>query len=176
MNLTGLTTIVSLSVLGQSMFSPLFKANLYLSLFGWSKVPLIWLCRPKILTLNEHKVEIRIPLKRRTKNHLNSMYFGALAVGADIAGGFMAMSKAENRGEKISLAFKAVQGEFLKRPEADVVFVCEDGELIDAMLDKTTSTGERVNEAVTINAICPSLHGDEVMAKFVLTLSVKKRG
>ncbi|MGR5428439.1 PaaI family thioesterase [Vibrio astriarenae] len=157
------------------MFSPHFKANLYLSLFGWSKVPLIWYCRPKILTLNEQKVEIRIPLKRRTKNHLNSMYFGALAVGADIAGGFMTMSKAESRGEKISLAFKAVQGEFLKRPEADVVFVCEDGALIDNMLDSAIETGERINESVTINALCPSLHGEEVMARFVLTLSVKQR-
>jgi hypothetical protein len=87
----------------------------------------------------------------------------------------MAMSKAESRGEKISLAFKAVQGEFLKRPEADVVFMCEDGALIDNMLDRAIETGERINESVTINALCPSLHGEEVMARFVLTLSVKQR-
>lgn len=29
------------------MLSPLAKANLYLNLFGFFKVPLIWACRPR---------------------------------------------------------------------------------------------------------------------------------
>lgn len=96
-------------------------------------------------------------------------------MGADVAGGFMAMSKAEQRGEQISLAFKEVEGKFLKRPEADVHFICRDGDLIDQMLDKTIATGERVNQEVSITAICPTLHGDEPMAEFKLTLSVKRK-
>ncbi|EGA69622.1 hypothetical protein VISI1226_13908 [Vibrio sinaloensis DSM 21326] len=158
------------------MLSPIAKANFYLNWFGFFKVPLIWLCRPKILTLDSERVEIKIPLKRKTKNHLNSMYFGVLAVGADVAGGFMAMSKAQERGKQVSLAFKAVEGQFLKRPEEDVHFICTDGKLIDEMLDETFRTGERVNKAVKITAICPSLHGEEPMAEFFLTLSLKKKG
>ncbi|PMH73735.1 PaaI family thioesterase [Vibrio cyclitrophicus] len=156
------------------MLTPLQKANLYLTMFGMFKVPLIWLCRPKLLALDDKHVELKIPLKRRTKNHLNSMYFGVLAVGADVAGGFLAMSKSQQQGEKISLAFKEVTGNFLKRPEADVHFTCSDGELINTMLAETMSTGERVNQTVTIIATCPSLHGDEPMAEFQLTLSIKK--
>ncbi|KII75833.1 hypothetical protein PL18_19255 [Vibrio renipiscarius] len=157
-----------------NLLSPLQKANLYLKLFGMFKVPLIWYCRPKIIHLDNDKVEVLIPLKRRNKNHLNSLYFGVLAIGADVAGGFMAMSKSQMRGERISLAFKAVQADFLKRPEADVVFTCQDGRLIDEMLDQTIATGQRVNQAVTITATCPTLHGDEPMAVFQLTLSIKK--
>ncbi|MCW8344453.1 DUF4442 domain-containing protein [Vibrio sp. ZSDZ65] len=156
------------------MLSPLRKANLYLTTFGLLKVPFIWLCRPKIIHLDQSKVEIKIPLKRRTKNHLNSMYFGVLAVGADVAGGYMAMNKAQQRGERVSLAFKEVEGKFFKRPEADVHFICDDGVLIDSMLDETLATGERVNQPVKITAICPSLHGDEPMAEFSLVLSLKK--
>ncbi|WPK54111.1 PaaI family thioesterase [Vibrio fluvialis] len=155
------------------MLSALTKANFYLNYFGLMKVPLIWYCRPKLITLNDQSVVVRIPLKRRNKNHLNSMYFGVLAVGADVAGGFMAMQKAQQRGERVSLAFKAVKGEFLKRPEADVYFHCDEGKAIDAMLDETIQTGERVNKAVKITATCPSLHGDEPMAEFWLTLSLK---
>ena len=29
--------------------------------------------------------------KRRNKNHVGSMYFGALCVGADLTGGYLAM-------------------------------------------------------------------------------------
>jgi acyl-coenzyme A thioesterase PaaI-like protein len=156
------------------MLSKLQKANLYLTLFGISKVPFIWLARPKIVQLDAKRLEMKIPLKRRSKNHLNSMYFGVLCVGADVAGGYMAMSKAQSRGEKVSLAFKSVSGDFLKRPEADVHFHCDDGELIDQMLDETISTGERVNQQVKVTATCPSLHGDEAMAIFMLTLSLKR--
>lgn len=155
------------------MLSALTKANFYLNYFGLFKVPLIWRCRPKILSLNDQAVEIRIPLKRRNKNHLNSMYFGVLAVGADVAGGFMAMHKAQQRGKPISLAFKGVQAEFFKRPEAAVHFHCDEGQAIDEMLDETIATGERINKAVKIVATCPSLHGNEPMAEFWLTLSVK---
>lgn len=158
------------------MLSPLAKANLYLNLFAFTKVPLIWICRPKILEMDKEKVIVKIPLRRKTKNHLNSMYFGVLAVGADVAGGFLAMSKAQESGRKISLAFKEVEGQFLKRPEADVIFTCEDGRLIDDMLDEAISSGERINKAVKIVATCPSIGGNDPMAIFSLTLSIKVVG
>lgn len=155
------------------MFSNLTKVNFYLNLFAFTKVPLIWLCRPKIIDIDQEKVVVKIPLRRRTKNHLNSMYFGVLAVGADVAGGFLAMSKAKENNKKISLAFKQVEGRFLKRPEADVVFTCTDGKLIDEILQQSSETGERVNRPVRIVATCPSINGDEPMAEFDLMLSVK---
>ncbi|OOF25596.1 DUF4442 domain-containing protein [Salinivibrio proteolyticus] len=154
--------------------SPLARANQHLSLFGFLKVPMIGWCRPKILAIDDQHVQMRIPLGRRTKNHLNSMYFGALAVGADVAGGFLAMAMAEQHGIKISLAFKAVTADFHKRPEDDVIFTCLDGQKIQAMISETIETGERVNQPVTIVATCPTLHGDEPMATFELTLSLKQ--
>ncbi|WP_105903759.1 PaaI family thioesterase [Vibrio gangliei] len=156
--------------------SDLSRANEHLKYFGEQLVPMIGYCQPEILKLTQESVEIKIPLQKATKNHLNSMYFGALAVGADAAGGFLAISKSEQMGKKISLAFKAVKAEFLARPEDDVVFVCNDGKLIDRMLAETIETGERVNQPVKITALCPSLNGDKPMAEFELTLSVKAVG
>ena len=75
------------------MGKSLFKSNLELYLFSFFKVPMLFYCRPRIVALDDEKVEIRLPLRRRTKNHLNSMYFGALAVGADVAGGFIAFDQ-----------------------------------------------------------------------------------
>lgn len=154
----------------------LSKANQHLKYFGEQLVPMIGYCQPEILKLTDESVEIKIPLNKETKNHLHSMYFGALAVGADAAGGFLAISKSEQMGKKISLAFKAVKAEFLARPEADVVFVCNDGKLIDQMLAETIETGERVNQPVRITALCPSLNDNKPMAEFELTLSVKAVG
>ena len=63
------------------------KMRWLLFLLGFVRIPMIAYVRPKLLSIDENSVRVRIRLRRKTKNHLNSMYFGALAVGADIAGG-----------------------------------------------------------------------------------------
>lgn len=156
-----------------SLLSPLAQANLFLQYFGFTKVPLIFYCRPKVIELNEKRSVIKIPFRRRTKNHLNSMYFGALCIGSDIAGGMIAMYMMNNRKLKLSLAFKDLKADFIKRPESDVYFTCEDGDKISEMIRKALETGERINEPVLINATISPKPGSEVYASFVLTLSLK---
>ena len=151
----------------------LTKMNLFLKLFGLSKVPLIAYVNPKIIACDDEQVVVKIKLNRRTKNHLNSMYFGALAIGADISGGFLAMQIANEKKLKISLAFKAMQADFLKRPEKDVVFNCLDGKLIEQMLLTSEQEQRRVNKDVNIIATCPDTFGAEPVATFTLTLSIK---
>jgi acyl-coenzyme A thioesterase PaaI-like protein len=98
------------------------KINFLFKLFAFFKVPMIFYCGVKVIELDDKKAIVKIPLKRRTKNHLNSMYFGALAVGADVAGGILAFSLIQKRKLKISLVFKDLKADFLKRHESDVVF------------------------------------------------------
>lgn len=153
----------------------LTKANIYLKLFGITKIPLIFFCRPKITEISDKKIVVRIPLTRRTKNHLKSMYFGALAVGADVAGGLIAFRLIEQKKLKISLVFKDMTAEFLKRPTGDVYFTCADGDLIADMVNQAANSTERIEKPVTITATVPSVSPTDVVAKFVLTLSIKKK-
>ena len=67
------------------------KANFFIKILGFTKIPLMLFCNPKIIEFDDEKVIVKIRLKRKTKNHLGSMYFGVLAVGADVTGGFLAM-------------------------------------------------------------------------------------
>src|SRR3990167_2446880 len=110
------------------------KDTLRLWLFGLVKVPMIFWVRPKVIVLDQHKAEVKIPLCRRTKNHLGSMYFGALCVGADLAGGIQLVRILGTKINKVSFVFKDFQAEFLKRPEADVHFCSEAGALIEALV------------------------------------------
>jgi len=150
------------------------KTNRLIRLFGVTKVPMIWYCRPKVIEHNDEKIEIQIPLKRRTKNHLGSMYFGVLAVGADITGGFLAMDPIQDSGRNIALIFKDFKADFLKRPEGDVHFICKDGLAIKELVDKVTHSAERHNYKLNIEAIVPSI-STEVVARFELTLSLKDK-
>ena len=142
--------------------------------FGLTQVPLIFYCRPKVVSISDSKLEIKIKLNRRTKNHLNSMYFGVLAVGADVTGGFLAMRYIQASTSKIALIFKDFKAEFLKRAEGDVHFVCEDGIAIQNLVRAAEETGERQSLPVQIIATVPKI-SDEPVAKFILTLSIKKK-
>lgn len=150
-------------------------ATMYLRFFGLTKIPLLGFCRPTVLEMGPEKVVFKIPLGRRTKNHLGSMYFGALAAGADLAAGFIAMQAIRASGEPISLIFKDLKADFLKRAEGDVHFSCEEGVLVRDLVQKAIETGERVEMAVPVIATCPDKLGNEPVARFTLTLSLKRK-
>lgn len=149
------------------------KTTLFLKFFGLLKVPMIFYCSPKVLKISKESVEIKISLKRRTKNHVGSMYFGALSVGADVTGGAIALDLIKKSKSKINLLFKDFQANFLKRAEGDVHFICNDGKLISEMIKETELSKKRVNKTINITAYVPSKLEDTPVAKFVLTLSLK---
>ncbi len=157
------------------LISKEMKATWFIRYFGLSKVPLIFYCRPSVIELNNTTTIIKIPFRRRNKNHLKSMYFGALSIGADVAGGVLAMDLIRKSGQNISLVFKDFKAEFLKRPEGDTYFTCNDGQAVKKLIETAITTGKRVNMPLKITATVPELSGDEPVAEFVLTLSLKDK-
>jgi hypothetical protein len=135
---------------------------------------MIYYCRPKVVSITNSHAEVKLKLRRRTKNHLNSMYFGTLAVGSDITCGVLAMKKIRESNKNISLIFKDFLANFKMRAEGDVHFYCGDGEKIDQLVSLAVSTSERVNEKINITAKVPSI-SNEVVAEFSETLSLKQQ-
>ena len=159
-----------------------WKDTLRLRAIGLLKIPMIFFIGPSVETLTDERVVVRVPLHRRNRNHLGSMYFGVLAAGADCAGGLIAWKLLEEANAaapkgsgKISLVFKDFHAEFLKRPEGDVLFTCTEGAAIRELVNRAAASGERENMPVHITATCPNKTGDEPVAKFTLTLSLKKK-
>lgn len=149
-----------------------YQDTLFVRLFGLAKVPLIFFVSPSVIQLDNDICIVKIPLNRRTKNHLNSMYFGVLATGADLAGGLVAMKEITDSKQKVALSFKDFHAEFLKRAEGDVHFICTQIPEIKKFVAEVIASGERMNFPVQIEAVVPS-KGSEVVAKFILTLSLK---
>lgn len=145
----------------------------FLWYFSHFKVAMIGYLRPRLIKLDDQEIELCLPLGRRSRNHLNSMYFGALAVGADLAGGLHGFYHAELARCKVSLVFKSFQAQFLHRPESDVYFVCKDGHLVKEMIAQSKLSGERINKYIAVNAYTRYLTTPEEVAHFTLELSLK---
>lgn len=146
------------------------KMRWKLFLLGLIKIPIIGFVRPKLISVNSDEIVISISLRRRTKNHLNSMYFGALAVGADVAAGILAFYHSEIHKKNISLAFKGMNAQFLKRAESTIRFVCSEGKIVENMVMKSIHSGERQNESVTVYAVNEQ---NENVAIFEMIVSLK---
>lgn len=151
-----------------------WKQTLGLRLTGWLKIPLLGSVRPSVVTWEEDRCVIRVPLRRWTRNHVNSMYFGALAIGADCAAGIMAVDLIRRRQAKVSLIFKSFHAEFLKRPESDVYFICEAGASIRALVDRVLASDQRMAEMIPLTAAVRTPEGYEPVARFLLELSLKR--
>ena len=152
-----------------------FKYNFYLWYFGLTQVRLIHYCRPKIVDVNAEGVTLFMPLDRRTRNHVRSMYIGAMVVGVDMVTGFTALLKIRKSKRNVILIFKDLKANFLKRAEGDIHYICSEGKAIAAAVEETIRTGDRVNLPVPVIATVPDKFGDEPVAEFIITLSMKEK-
>ena len=149
------------------------KNSMALRYFGFFKIPLIGYVKPKIIEMSEEKTIIKVPLNRRTRNHLNSLYFGAMATAADVTSGFAAMNHIFKSGKNIHLSFKDFSAEFLKRAEGDTYFETNQGLEIKKFVEDVIRSGERMNMPIKVIATVPEKFGDDPVAIFTLTLSLK---
>lgn len=150
------------------------KLRLHLWMLSYFKIPMIALCRPRLQEINPERIVIRIPLYFFTKNHYGSMYFGAQAVGADLAAGYLGYAICEEQNLHSGLVFKDLRAEFLKRPESDVYFVCTQGSQIQSQVQESLTTDSRVTRAIDVEAFTHfNTSRQELVSRFTLGLSLK---
>lgn len=152
-----------------------WKNTFLLRYFGFTKIPMIFFARPQVLHINERSCEIKIPLRRRTRNHLKSMYIATLIMGADLSAGLLGMDLIQKSGHHLSLVFKDVHGDFLKRVDGHAHFVCDEGPSIQALINEVIQSGERQHRSIPVNVYAPDKYGNEILATISLTLSLKDK-
>lgn len=155
----------------ESLLTETTRANLMLKGFSLTKVPLLFITGAKVQTIDDTHCVIKMPFSKIVKNHLGSLYFGALSIGADACVGLLANYKIRKRHQKMSLVFKSFDAKFLKRAEGPTLFICDQGHIIDQMIQQTLTSGQRITKNIEAYAMV----GDEKVAHFKLGLSLKSK-
>lgn len=138
------------------------------------KIPLLAFCTPKIVRLDQERSEVLVRLDWRTRNHLNVMYFGALAMGAELSIALQAIESIRQSKKRIDFIFKDFKAEFLKRADGHVHFICEDVAKVEKMILKASESADRLEGTYNGYAVVVG-RPDEPVMKYTLTLSVKNR-
>jgi hypothetical protein len=152
------------------------KETLAVRAWALRNVFLLYFVKPSIVEVNDARCEIRIPLNWRTRRRdIGAMYLGTLCMGADVASGLIAFHLQRTRGLRVSFIFKDLRAEFLKRAEGDVHFSCDEGANVVALVERAIASGEREETTVNVIARVPKKLGEEPVARFAMTLSVKRK-
>ncbi|MGN6185343.1 MAG: DUF4442 domain-containing protein [Thermoanaerobaculia bacterium] len=152
------------------------KPTTMVRLWSLQNVFLLWLVRPKIHVLNADQCIVRVPLNWITRRKdIRAMYLGTLCMGADVAAGLIAFQSVAEKKQRINFIFKDMKAEFLKRAEGEVWFTNNDGPLIQELIRRALESGEREEATVHVTATVPEKLGEEAVARFELTLSIRKK-
>jgi len=154
----------------------LLKETALLRLLGLAKIPLVLFVGPTVEKLDDEEAVLRIPLTWRSRNHVGVMYIGALVAGADLVTGLPA-AKLIMTGphRRIELLFTEMRAEFLKRADGDVLFRQRQVREVVAAVRRAEETGERVTVPIEVIATVPETRGDEPVARFLMSITFKKR-
>ncbi len=139
------------------------------------KIPLLAFITPQILEAGEERAVVRVRLDLRTRNHLGVMYFGALAMGAELSIATKALQAIRASGKRIDFIFKDFQAEFHKRADGHVNFVCAQGLNICSLVSQAAADSERHHQTFTGHAFVLKSSATEPVMTYKLTLSVKQR-
>jgi acyl-coenzyme A thioesterase PaaI-like protein len=150
------------------------KLTALINAYSMVQIPLLGFITPRVVESTASKSVIRVRLDRRTRNHLGVMYFGALAMGAELSIALKAITEIAESGQKIDFIFKDFSADFLKRADGHVHFVCGQAKGVADLIRKASKSSERLEKKFSGYAIVPA-NGNEPVMKYTLTLSVRNR-
>ena len=150
------------------------KMTAVINAYSAFKIPLLAFITPQVMELGERRAVVRVRLGLRTRNHLGVMYFGALAMGAELSIALKCLQAISASGKKIDFIFKDFEAQFLKRVDGHAHFVCDQGDQISALIGKAAISADRQEKTFSGYAFVPSKSEEPVM-NYKLTLSVKMR-
>ncbi|WP_347358884.1 DUF4442 domain-containing protein [Bdellovibrio sp.] len=151
------------------------KFTLFVHLYGLMKIPLVLFVSPRVVEAGDKRFVLKIPLGYRTKNHLNSMYFGALGIGAELSIAAAAVAAIAESKLKIDFVFKDFTAQYLKRAAGDVHFICDEVEMVKSLIEEAKTNPDRIERKMKGYAVVPSVSETEPVMTYELTLSVRNR-
>tara|TARA_B100001758_G_C18397146_1_gene606690 strand:+ start:604 stop:1095 length:492 start_codon:yes stop_codon:yes gene_type:complete len=140
--------------------------------FLFLKLPMAFIAGLKIKKLSFNQAIVTAPFSFWNKNPFKSIYFAVLAMGAELSTGILALMHVNKKNEKISMLVVGMESKFYKKATTKIKFICENGNEISDIINKTLKTGK--GEVIVANSKGYDENGICV-AEFNITWSFKSK-
>lgn len=142
--------------------------------FGISLTPMIRYVSPRLVEITSDRATVRIDVSRRTKNHVNSLFLGALTAGGDCVAALFPMKFMFETGHPAAPIVKSVSSEYYKKIMKYAHFTCTQGRELYEVCHAAVVSGERREITVHVMVTAPAEFGDEVVARISQVMSIKE--
>ena len=141
-------------------------------LFLLQKLPAAYFSGIRIKTVNADGCTVTVPYKWFTKNPFRSTYFACLSMAAELSTGVLAMAHLYKRRPAVSMLVTGIEGKFYKKASGITLFECNEGQAINASINKTLSL--QTPQEIKAHSVGRNAAG-EVVAEFWITWSFKAK-
>lgn len=152
----------------QQMAHPL-KGRMFLLL----KLPSAFFSGVRIKSLSPEKCEVTVPYKWFSQNPFRSTYFACLAMAAEMSTGVLGLMQVIERKPSVSMLVVNLEAAYFKKAVDVTTFVCEDGKVLEQLVDDAIATGEA--KSFKAKSVGRNKAG-EIVAEFYITWSFKAKG
>lgn len=136
----------------------------------WFKIPIAKIAGIKLQSYDGKKAEISVRHKWINQNPFNSMFWAVQGMAAEFSTGTLCIEKIRNSGHKISMLVVGLEANFTKKAVGKIIFTCNQGEELDAVLEKAITTRE--GQTLRMRSVGVDEKGDQV-SEFFFTWSFK---
>ncbi|PKH70229.1 DUF4442 domain-containing protein [Stenotrophomonas sp. Betaine-02u-21] len=144
----------------------------FFNAFLLSKVPIARIAGLKLHALDDQRCQIAVRLGWLNQNPFKSMFWAVEGMAAEFSTGTLCMSKIRKAGIAVSMLVANLEAGFTKKAVGKIIFTCEQGAEVDAVLRRAIETGEA--QSLRLRSVGVDEQGDQV-AEFFFTWSFKAR-
>lgn len=114
------------------------------SAYLFRHLPAAWFLGLRVLACDRRAAKVRLRYGWHSRNPFRSIYFAAQCAAGELSTGVLALGAIQEAGEPVSMLIVGMNAAFLKKAKETLVFVCEDGEGLQAAVRQAIESGEPV--------------------------------
>lgn len=131
-----------------------------LNTFLFFKLPSAYWSGVRVKQVTTTKCVATVKHKWFNQNPFKSMYFAVQAMAAELTTGVLVMYQIKKSGKKISMLVANNKSNFSKKATGRITFTCNDGDKLEAAIQKAITTGE--GQTFWLTSVGVDEKGDQV--------------
>ena len=153
-------------------FRKIVTSSFKFRLFTIVKLPTAFFAGLRVEFFDESKAVVSVSQKWFNKNPFHSIYFGVLAIAAEVSTGIAGFASVYKRNPTVSMLVIKCEGAFYKKAIGKICFTCTDVQQVQDIVAQAIAANE--SRTICCKSIGSNEHGEEVAA-FWFTWSFKPR-
>ena len=136
------------------------------------KLPSAYISGVRVRSITDENATASVKHRWINQNPFKSLYWATQGMAAELVTGILMIKKIKESGSKISMLVVKQEGSFHKKATGNIVFSCDEGAVIDKVIDAAIKTKEGQSLVLKASGFDQD---NEMVSSFEFTWSIKSK-